>query len=228
LEIEEYENLTRFIIQQYHSTKNNEEKNELFTKLLVKRAEIIGNAVNKYKKLNEILNGMDNVEYALFYCSHHQLRIVQDILNEMNITQHKFTLEEGTRKKKELGFISERDYLLRKFGNGEYKALVAIKCLDEGVDVPPARIAFLMANSKNPRQYIQRRGRVLRRYEGKREAIIYDMIIVPQSNLLSQDHRDLEKKIMKEEFRRYKEFACLAKNKVECLKLLKEYEIKYL
>lgn len=63
----------------------------------------------------------------------------------------------------------------RKFGG----ILVSIKCLDEGVDIPAVSHAFILASSQNPRQFIQRRGRVLRKSAGKELAVIHDAIVVP-------------------------------------------------
>lgn len=57
--------------------------------------------------------------------------------------------------------------------------VVAIKCLDEGVDIPSVTHALILASSKNPREYIQRRGRVLRRHDGKALAYVHDAIVVP-------------------------------------------------
>ena len=75
------------------------------------------------------------------------------------------------------GNISQREYLMEKFSEGVYQVLVAIKCIDEGVDVPNAQVAILMSSSTNPREYIQRIGRVVRRAPGKTEAKIYDFIV---------------------------------------------------
>ena len=63
----------------------------------------------------------------------------------------------------------------KKFGG----VLVSIKCLDEGVDIPAVSHAFILASSQNPRQFIQRRGRVLRKSTGKDLAVIHDAIVVP-------------------------------------------------
>lgn len=61
--------------------------------------------------------------------------------------------------------------------------IVSIKCLDEGVDIPAADHAVIVASSKNPREFIQRRGRVLRKSPGKTHAEIYDLIVVPAGKL---------------------------------------------
>ncbi len=55
----------------------------------------------------------------------------------------------------------------KKFGG----VLVSIKCLDEGVDIPAVSHAFILASSQNPRQFIQRRGRVLRKSAEKNLAV---------------------------------------------------------
>jgi superfamily II DNA or RNA helicase len=94
---------------------------------------------------------------------------------------------------------------------------VAIKCLDEGVDVPSARTAIIMASTTNPREWIQRRGRVLRRCPGKEKATIYDIIVVPYLEVqMREEIPNFEKRILANEFRRYKEFSKIASNSLEC------------
>jgi len=103
-----------------------------------------------------------------------------------------------------------------------------MRCLDEGVDVPPARIAIMLANSGNPREYIQRRGRVLRKFPGKKYAIIHDIIVGPTLKpKISNDLKSLETKIVAKELRRYEEFAHSAKNAAECLDKISEIEATY-
>lgn len=227
-EILEYERETKKIARSYYRTKNEKEKRNLFSLLLIKRQKIIVNAANKFKALSEILNKMDKVSHCLIYCSPKQIDKVQEILNERNIVQHKFTLEEGTKPEDRYGGISEREFILKKFAEGNYQALVAMKCLDEGVDIPPARTAIILASSGNPRQYIQRRGRILRNYPGKDYAIIYDIIVAPPfSDDVDEEIWELERKIIKKELKRYKEFAYLALNKMECLNKIENLERKY-
>ena len=101
-----------------------------------------------------------------------------------------------------------------------------MKCLDEGVDVPSAETAIIMASTSNPREYIQRRGRILRRHPDKDLAIIYDMIVsLSEKHLrrLDRNQRELELKIMGKESLRYREFANDAVNYDECFKLLDDY-----
>ena len=87
--------------------------------------------------------------------------------------------------------------------------MVAIRCLDEGVDIPSIKTAVILASSGNPRQFIQRRGRILRRSPEKDAAAIYDMIVVPPKETTNSES---ERNLLKKELRRFVEFADLAQN----------------
>jgi superfamily II DNA or RNA helicase len=103
-----------------------------------------------------------------------------------------------------------------------------MKCLDEGVDLPSTRIAVMMASSTNPREFIQRRGRILRPFSGKEKAIIYDIIVVPDlSGRIDPALFDLEAKILQSEIRRYVEFANSAINCGEAYLKILDLAIKY-
>lgn len=223
-----YEEESNKIAKAYFLSNERRKKDELFSQLCFRRQRIIENASEKYTALLKILNDIGTIEYCLIYCSPKQLNGVQDILNEQRITQHKFTMKEGVNSEKRYGGYSERNYLIHKLEDRTYKALVAVKCLDEGVDIPPARIAIIMASTSNPRQYIQRRGRVLRRFPGKERATIYDIIVTPCSGDFEEsDLRNLEKRILEKELKRYKEFAYTAVNTLECLSKIEKLEEKY-
>ena len=91
------------------------------------------------------------------------------ILAKKGIRVSPFTSDENRWQRREI---------LKRFKTGETEALVAIRCLDEGIDVPACRTAYLIASSRNPRQFIQRRGRILRRAKDKDQATIYDFVVV--------------------------------------------------
>lgn len=227
-EMERYELETRKVARAYYRSKDENEKDEIFTLLCIKRQKIIRNASNKLIVFQQILDNLDKVNHCLIYCSPRQIRDVQEILNRRNIIQHKFTESEGTRPEARFGGLSERDYLIKKFSEGVYRVLVSMRCLDEGVDVPPARLGIMLDNSGNPREYIQRRGRVLRKFPGKKYAVIHDIIVEP--TLQPQTSRELgeiEKRIIRKELQRYREFAQTAQNGVDCLKLMENIESTY-
>jgi len=227
-EMARYETETRKISRTYYRSKDEVEKDEIFTLLCIKRQKIIRNATNKLVVFEKILDSLDGIKYCLVYCSPLQIETVQGILNRKNIIQHKFTEVEGTKREDRFGGLSERDFLIKQFSEGIYHALVSMKCLDEGVDVPPARIAIMLDNSGNPREYIQRRGRVLRKFPGKRHAVIHDIIVEPVLRpTISQELGDIERKIIAKELERYRDFARSAQNASECLKIMEDIEAMY-
>jgi superfamily II DNA or RNA helicase len=227
-EMERYESETRKVARAYYRSKDENDKDEIFTLLCIKRQKIIRNASNKLVVFQQILDNLDNLKHCLIYCSPRQIRNVQEILNKRNIIQHKFTENEGTRPETRFGGLSERDYLIKKFSEGVYNVLVSMRCLDEGVDVPPARIGIMLDNSGNPREYIQRRGRVLRKSLGKKYAVIHDIIVEPTLRpQTSQELGEIEKKIIRKELQRYREFAQIAQNGADCLKLMENIESIY-
>ena len=87
---------------------------------------------------------------------------------------------------------TERQAIISQFVNNQIQVLVGIKCLDEGIDIPNARIAIIMASSTNPREYVQRVGRVVRQAPNKEPSVIYDFIVKPNycatgSNILEKE-----------------------------------------
>jgi len=227
-EMSRYEIETRKISRAYYSSKDEEEKDEIFTLLCIKRQKIIRNAMNKLEVFDKILDELGEVKYCLIYCSPQQIRAVQSTLNAKSIIQHKFTEREGTRPEEKFGWISERDFLIKQFSEGTYRALVSMRCLDEGVDVPPARIAVMLDNSGNPREYIQRRGRVLRKFPGKKNATIHDIIVEPSLRAIgTKELGELERKIVVKELERYRDFARSAQNAEECLRRMEDVEAMY-
>ena len=147
--------------------------------------------------------------------------VVQKLGNELNMKVARFTSKESAM---------ERSEIIKKFSDGYMlQALVAIKCLDEGVNIPSIKTAFILASSTNPKEYIQRRGRVLRLAKGKKYANIYDFITLPfdvkeingyQENLIQST-----KGLVKREIIRMLDFSEIAENPSisnEIIRTLKE------
>jgi DNA phosphorothioation system restriction enzyme len=194
---------------------------ERLKQLLFKRARLIGAAENKLHKLRDLLErtGIDDLHHTLVYCgdgqvgqegdeTKRQLRAVTELLgNELGIKAHQFTYEEDQET---------RERLLTDFDDGTIDALVAIRCLDEGVDVPATQTAFILASSTNPRQFIQRRGRILRTHPGKRNAVIHDFIVAPPAAVRADAKDDsefnMERNLIQKELKRVSMFAENAKN----------------
>lgn len=215
-EYAEYRDLSQKIAQAIARKKNNNEKISL-SALCNQRQKIINNAEAKYEEFRKLLKDHEGIDKLIVYCSDRQIDRVQEILSEENVSpQHRFTHKESSSKKKNETF-SQRESILYNFEKGNYKALVAIKCLDEGVDVPVAENAIILSSTSNPREHVQRRGRILRNAPGKEYATIYDFLVFPKEKSESGT------KIMKKEINRYKEFAELAINSLDCLAILDKY-----
>jgi superfamily II DNA or RNA helicase len=222
-----YEKETKKIAKLYYKVKDNEEKAQSLLLLNNNRANIIKNAHNKYNALSKILDEIgQEIKHCLVYVLSEQMDNVQDVFLERNIIEHKFTMKEDTKPEEKYGGLSERQFLLKQFTDTIYQVLIAMRCLDEGVDIPSARMAILMASSGNPREHIQRIGRVLRNYPGKDNAIIYDIIVVPPISMICEVS-ELEKKILIKEMMRYKEFAYNATNRHQCLEAIGKIEDRY-
>ena len=216
-EIERYQRLTSRIKKMVAYSKSNDEYQVRFERLLFERANIEKNAVLKYKALIEILK-RGSIDNTLIFTSDAQIDEVMRILQKMNIMAHRFTQEQGTAPEQKYGGLSERQYLISKFKDGIYQALVAIKCLDEGIDIPTAHTAIIMASSTNPREYIQRVGRVIRQSKGKDRAYIYDFILEPGFERLNDPILiEFEKKIFEKELIRVKDMSMNSINNADLL-----------
>lgn len=193
---------------------------------LLKRAKLIAGAENKLLALQEKIKDYKNDNHILVYCgattidnpnsdekdSIRQIQAVCKMLgNELNMKVAQFTSQED---------MKERTNIKKMFARGDMlQVLVAIKCLDEGFNIPEIETAFILASTTNPKEYIQRRGRVLRLSEGKEYAEIYDFITLPRpvedTYSLTVYEQQYEQGLVKREFERMKEFNRLAINCVE-------------
>ena len=206
-ELEKYKeitlNLFKYQDEEYTRKKEN---------LLFQRAEIIKDAYNKYSVFKDILSEIEDYSGLIVYCSPNQIDNVLKILADNNIVAHKFTMEEKTIPMEIYGGLSEREMILEDFSKGNYQSLVAMHCLDEGVDVPSASKAIFMCSSNSSREFIQRIGRVIRRHEGKNHADIYDLIVKPSGNKLDKSLQKFEQSIFEKEKERYKKIGYIAEN----------------
>ena len=147
-----------------------------------------------------------------------QLHEVMDLVgNELHLAAHSY-ISETPRP--------ERKVLMRRFGTGDdLRVLVAMRCLDEGVDIPDARTGYLLASSSNPRQFIQRRGRLLRRAEGKDVAEIFDYLAVPPMG--TPINFTVERALLTRELQRANEFGKLSENYETTLEVLRPLKERY-
>jgi superfamily II DNA or RNA helicase len=207
------------------------ESQERLKMLLLKRKRIIHKAANKLIVFKQIveqrMTEKGNLKYTLVYVpegnkpddfeadifdqsdtmisdpeSEHLIddftRIVRDM--DSHIIVRQFTSES-----------TDRDAMLKGFADGSIDVLTSMKCLDEGVDVPRSELAIFCASTGNPRQFIQRRGRVLRTHRNKRFAVIHDLIVIPD-NVFDEECYTLEKCLVESELKRVRDFALLSEN----------------
>ena len=204
-------------------------ENPYLKTLLLKRARLISKAENKLSLLKELLQNQTKSTHNIIYCGsskddgERQVEKVVKILGkDLGMNVHPFTSQENRNERKEL---------LSKFQSGALQGLVAIKCLDEGVDVPATKAAYILASSTNPREFIQRRGRLLRKSPGKKYSYIHDFIVIPRDldkiHALESSIFNTERHLVKKELSRFKEFADLAMNCQQARAIILEVAAKY-
>jgi len=216
-ETEEYINITKKIAKYYQMDKNrNRNVISLVESLLFKRTRLLANAQMKLTALFQIMKHNSDSTHNLIYCGDGRVEYNPDeqTSNQLREVVRLLGAKLGMKVNSYIGetYIDRRHELRKQFASGNIQALVAIRCLDEGVDIPETRRAFILASSRNPRQFIQRRGRVLRRAEGKVKAEIHDFIVTPPEGNMSLGLFKIEKQLVEKELLRYIEFAQLAIN----------------
>ena len=177
-------------------------------KLLFARRRVIESAENKVEVLHRQLKSRprDDIKHVLIYATDKnplQLKSVNKMLqNDLNLTIHQLTSEETVSH-------SRSTNILELFANGDYNALTCKRVLDEGVDVPQASEAYILASNTVRRQWIQRRGRILRKCDAmnKQIAHLHDFIVVPPN-----PSEGSSRAILKAELERAREFAELSAN----------------
>ncbi len=200
--------------------KDNDDNNEkIMERILFHRAHILKQAKQKLSAFEKTIKqiGKYAFEQAIIFTSPYHKDRVLEILKNEGIEASQYTEEENEKPSEQYQDISERQYLIKLLEKGYIKSLVAIKCLDEGIDIPSARIAFLMASSQNPREYIQRIGRVIRRHKDKKFATIYDMVICPSGTNRCSELQEIENRIFIKEKKRVLYLLNYAKNGSEVL-----------
>ncbi len=217
-ELVAYEDLTMKIIRMLNYRDDPEVQKKLSI-LNYARADIVKGATEKLGALRDMLSRTKDVSRTIIYCNDFsQMDSVQAILRDLGIRYRRFTGQEGTRPQQNLGGLSERDWALRDFGHEDIEVLIAIKCLDEGVDIPSATTGYILASSGNPREFIQRRGRLLRRFPGKNMAKVIDFVVQP-SRSVSNDLalKSYEKNMFEKELVRMDDFSQTASNYLNVL-----------
>lgn len=209
--------------------------NEKGKKIALKRARLVAGIEDKLTKLVEYIRPYIHDNHLLVYCG--ATTVLQDSSDKSDFENDDLRQIEAVTRLlgEQLGMkvshftsredITEREVLKREFAAGEtLQALIAIKCLDEGVNIPAIKTAFILASTTNPKEYIQRRGRVLRLYKGKEYAVIYDFIALPRPldevASITDEQLRRELTLVKNELTRASEFARIALNMGEAERVI--------
>lgn len=207
-EIEKWYSITEKI-RQNAWRQENDESDEFLTKLLIKRRALLENAENKIAELEKVLThqGFRNLRYTLIYTSDKdpkQLEDVNSLLRNYSVLFRQLTHEETANRK-------ETAKIIQDFQEGTLGILTAKRVLDEGVNIPEIEKAFILASTTVERQWVQRRGRILRTCSrnGKTHSEIHDFVALPPD---LQKLDDSTYPLIRSELSRVKTFAKLAMN----------------
>ena len=207
-ELEEFERLSRRIGVAMGAGATDEDSG--LKRLKIARRRIIETGQSKINLLRAVLiqRGPQDLQHALIYASAknpEQFDAIGKMLVDLSIKWAPVT-QDTTSNPKRLARI------LDSFSSGAIQVLLAKKVLDEGVDIPSIREAFIVASSTVEREWVQRRGRVLRVHPGKPWAIVHDLLALPPVGAVSRDGTKAIKKIIKTELHRAYTFGTHARN----------------
>ena len=209
-----------------------DKKDEILMGLLLARKRIIHKAANKLDAFKKIIeeryekNG--NLKYSLIYVPEGNKpdyfpeadlfdkaeQVADDAVSDHLIdiyTEAVMRVDKYITVRKFVSGQKDRDEILADFAKGKLQVLTSMKCLDEGVDVPRSELAIFCASTGNPRQFIQRRGRVLRKHPDKYMAEIHDLVVAPEVSATSASYK-MEQLLLKGELMRVKNFSMLSEN----------------
>lgn len=230
-ELKEYTELSFKISRLYN--RSNEETSKVIERLLLKRKRIINKAVQKIELLADIIKEVQTKErlhYCFLYAPSGDFEPDEQTFETDNIRlirKMQKVIEAnapGIKTHAYLGETEDREGILESFSKGEIDLLLAINCLDEGVDVPRTAIGIFTSSTGNPRQFIQRRGRLLRKHKDKTRALIYDMVVIPKLFACENESADfnIQRSLVKAELMRVGYFAKLSENYYDAREALEE------
>jgi superfamily II DNA or RNA helicase len=241
VEMDKYRELSRQLLQmglfdnttgQFRSTPQIEMK-------LLERKRIIHKAANKLEAFRSVLRSefdkRGHLKYTLVYVpegleanyfdidfsveTEEEVRLIHEYTKVVRQTDESVLVKQFTHSS------ADRERILDDFERGQIHVLTSMKCLDEGVDVPRSELAIFCSSTGNPRQFIQRRGRVLRLHRDKIHAVIHDLVVVPE--MAEDSTYNMERRLVEKELSRVVDFADLAMNKSDTYEVFKETLIYY-
>jgi len=218
-----YVEISKKIARLYDPVAGSHRNPAMAKKLMQDRSQIIHKAEGKFGVFQTIINSLvterGNLSYSFVYVPEGVDSQGNNFLKQyLGFVEKKFP---SVLSHHYTGKTDNRSQVMAAFESGNIECLFSMKCLDEGVDVPRAEIALFCSSTGNPRQFIQRRGRVLRKHEEKDSAIIHDLIVLPVSSGEEGSFKS-EKKLIKDELTRVIYFSSLARNYYDCMGKFKD------
>ena len=231
-EMEQYAELSSKISRYFNFNSGTfDKKDDILMALLLARKRIIHKAANKLPAFRQIITEhfekQGSLKYTLVYVpegtnpdeqgadifeDHETINDDQDSEHLIDIyTQAVCEVEKYVTERKFTGDTKDRDRILDDFAAGRLQVLTSMKCLDEGVDVPRSELAIFCASTGNPRQFIQRRGRVLRTHKDKKYSYIHDLVVIPRVMPDTQSYR-MEQALLAGELKRVYDFSSMSEN----------------
>lgn len=234
IELKEYIKISNQLLMHIDPKTHTYKKSTLVDMLLLARKRIIHKAVNKIDAFKEILRSefrrKGNLKYTLVYVpeglepdysetdidteTEEDISLINEYTRAVSATNDSLMVKQYTASSK------NREQILKDYEEGKVHVLTSMKCLDEGVDVPRSELAIFCSSTGNPRQFIQRRGRVLRLHKEKVHAVIHDLVVVPEIRE-SESNYNMERNLVKKELERVVDFSNLAMNKMDTYESLK-------
>lgn len=226
-EQDEYNILSEGIRNLFIKKSRSKKDKNLLTILCGRRSRLLGSATNKLKELKRVTKDISEEDrsLSLFYTGEGAPFEVDDDAEDLKVIDQVCEVlhYNGWSNAKFTGSTNKamRKSIMKSFKESEVDALVAMKVLDEGIDVPACDTAYILSSTRNPRQYVQRRGRILRKFEGKKEANIYDFVILPLED------GSYSSSLKYAELKRINDFMRMAKNKQQIERQLIEVGLTY-
>lgn len=243
-ETEAYMALSRQLLIYFDPKTKSYQKCPEVDYLLLARKRLVHKAANKKHIFEQIINDefdkRGNLKYTLVYVPEgldnddgdddHDVHTFDDQDELQENAEELSLIDEYTKLiravdpsimvKQYTAKTGDRPQTIKDFQEGKIHVLTSMKCLDEGVDVPRSELAIFCASTGNPRQFVQRRGRVLRLHKQKAFAVIHDLVVVPQ---VSEEESTfgMERSFVQKELLRVVDFSVLSDNKSYTYKALR-------
>jgi superfamily II DNA or RNA helicase len=234
-ELKEYIEISKQLLKYINPETNAYKEVPEVEMLLLARKRIIHKARNKKSTFKSILKDefkkRGNLKFTLVYVpegkdpdytksdeyieNEYEVKLINDYTRFVREADDTVLVKQYTAK------TLNRNEVIKNFEFGKIHVLTSMKCLDEGVDVPRSELAIFCASTGNPRQFIQRRGRVLRTHNDKINAVIHDLVVVPQINR-KESYYEMERNLLKKEIERVVDFSELSMNKIDTYEVLQE------